>query len=85
MEQCQAPARFELLNVDVEGLDLEVLRSLDFARFRPKMIVVEILGYDLENFKADAIFELLSAKGYRLTGYTHMNAIFRERIGAASE
>ena len=79
LEQCQAPARFELLNVDVEGLDLEVLQSLDFARFRPQMIVVEILGYDLEKFQADPIFELLASKGYRLAGYTHMNAIFRDR------
>ena len=79
LEQLQAPARFELLNVDVEGLDLEVLRSLDFARFRPQMIIVEILGYDLENFKAEPIYELLSGKGYRLKGYTHMNAVFMER------
>ena len=85
LEQLHAPSRFELLNVDVEGLDLEVLRSLDFARFRPKIIIVEILGFDLENYRADPIFEHLSANGYRLAGYTHMNAIFRERIAARAE
>lgn len=79
LEQLRAPNRFELLNVDVEGLDLEVLRSLDFARFRPKMIIVEILGFDLENYRAEPIFEYLSALGYRLAGYTHMNAVFMER------
>ena len=77
--QLGAPNRFELLNVDVEGLDLEVLRSLDFARFRPQMIIVEILGFDLENHRAEPIFEYLSAVDYRLAGYTHMNAVFMDR------
>lgn len=80
--QSHAPNRFELLSVDVEGLDLEVLKSLDFDQFRPRMIVVEILGYDLENYSSEPIFEFLSTKGYRLAGYTHMNAIFIERDSA---
>ena len=79
LEQLRAPSRFELLNIDVEGLDLEVLRSLDLARFRPHMIIVEILGFDLENYRCNPVFEHLSANGYRLAGYTHMNAIFIER------
>ena len=80
LEQCNAPKRFELLNVDVEGLDLEVLRSLDLQRFRPHMIVVEILGCDLENYAAEPIFQHLSAHNYRLSGYTHLNAIFLDRV-----
>jgi FkbM family methyltransferase len=31
----------DLLNVDVEGLDLDVLRSNDWARYRPRRILVE--------------------------------------------
>ncbi len=34
----------DLLNVDVELLELSVLRSIDFKRFRPKVIVIEIQG-----------------------------------------
>jgi FkbM family methyltransferase len=30
-----------ILSVDVEGLDLEVLRSSDWTRYRPEMVVVE--------------------------------------------
>ena len=82
--QLQAPSRFELLNVDVEGLDLEVLKSLDFDQFRPRMIVVEILGYELENYRSEPIFEHLSANCYRLVAYTHMNAIFIDRNFAAA-
>jgi FkbM family methyltransferase len=38
-----APPTFEFLKVDVEGAEAEVLRGADFARFRPKVIVVEAI------------------------------------------
>lgn len=38
-----APASFDFLKIDVEGAEAEVLRSADFARFRPKIIVVEAI------------------------------------------
>ena len=38
-----APPAFEFLKVDVEGAEAEVLRGADFARFRPKVIVVEAI------------------------------------------
>jgi FkbM family methyltransferase len=38
-----APESFEFLKVDVEGAEADVLRGADFARFRPKVIVVEAI------------------------------------------
>jgi FkbM family methyltransferase len=37
--------RVDILSVDVEGWELEVLRGLDFARFRPKVVILENLFY----------------------------------------
>jgi FkbM family methyltransferase len=34
--------RFDLLNIDVEGMDQQLLFSIDFDRFRPKVIALEI-------------------------------------------
>lgn len=34
--------QIDILDVDCEGMDLEVLRSLDFERYRPKIVAVEI-------------------------------------------
>jgi FkbM family methyltransferase len=36
-----APTAFELLSVDVEGAELEVFRSCDLARWRPRIIIAE--------------------------------------------
>jgi FkbM family methyltransferase len=38
----------DILSVDVEGWELEVLRGLDFSRYRPKVMVIENLFSDRE-------------------------------------
>ncbi|WP_439627377.1 FkbM family methyltransferase [Gemmata sp.] len=65
----------DLLSIDIEGLDYEVLRTLDFSRFRPKVICAETLitGTMRHNPRSAA---LLAEKGYELRGLTPPNAIF---------
>jgi len=54
-----------LLSVDVEGLDLEVLRSNDWSRFRPSAIVVEVLGADIQSTLDSEVARYLRDVGYR--------------------
>ena len=35
--------RIDFLNIDVEGADFDVLNSLDFNIYRPKIICIEII------------------------------------------
>lgn len=57
----QAPADFDYLSMDTEGSELQILESLDFARFRPRVITVE------HNFtpSRSRIHALLEAQHYR--------------------
>lgn len=73
-----APPAFDLLSVDAEGHDLEVLCSMDFAEFRPRLVVVEMLDFDLECPRRDPVYEHLSARGYRLVGFTMGNGYFED-------
>ncbi|KKT48350.1 MAG: hypothetical protein UW41_C0032G0008 [Candidatus Collierbacteria bacterium GW2011_GWC2_44_18] len=41
--------QIDLLSVDVEGMDLEVLKSNDWKKYRPRMIICEDLEFDLDN------------------------------------
>jgi FkbM family methyltransferase len=41
--EAHAPLTFEFLKVDVEGAEADVLRGMDFARFRPRVVVVEAI------------------------------------------
>lgn len=64
------------LSVDVEGHDLEVLRSNDWARYRPMAVVAECLGTSLAGALQDPIAGLLGEKGYRAYAKTGNSVIF---------
>ena len=60
--------RIDLMNVDTEGLDLEVLESYDW-RVKPRLIIVEALP-------GSPAAAFLEAKGYGLVGLTKLNSIY---------
>ncbi len=64
-----------LLSVDVEGLDLPVLESNDWSRFRPECICVEHDVADLLEFPKTALYQLLAPLGYKLYAKT-ANTLF---------
>lgn len=53
----------DFLTIDVEGLDYEILKSIDFKRYPFKVICVEVGGSDKINY-ADAVSLLLENNGY---------------------
>jgi FkbM family methyltransferase len=63
------------LSIDTEGLDLAILRTLDFDRFRPSILCVETLVIGTTRVET-AIVDLLKAKGYVVRGSTFVNTIF---------
>ncbi|MBC7801985.1 MAG: FkbM family methyltransferase [Gemmatimonadaceae bacterium] len=70
----------DLLSVDIEGLDEDVLRSHDFTRCRPKLVLVEILGTaGIETVQASPIARLLDDRGYALFSRLHFSALFMDR------
>ena len=59
----------DFLNIDVEGLDYQVLVSNDWNCFKPKVILIEELWSDLEFVvKNSKIKIFLETKGYKLIG-----------------
>jgi FkbM family methyltransferase len=69
----------DFLSVDVEGLDLAVLRSNDWARFRPRCVLVEALGVSLGDVQSGEIYSLLAGNGYELIAKTFNTLVFRQR------
>jgi FkbM family methyltransferase len=68
----------DFISLDVEGLDLEILQSLDYERYASTVICVETLLYDMEQkeSKDSAIIKFLESKGYEIYADTHVNTIF---------
>ena len=53
----------DFLTIDVEGLDYDILKSIDFKRYPFKVICVEVGGSDKINY-ADAVSSLLEENNY---------------------
>ena len=66
-----------LLSIDVEGHEAAVLRSLDFERYRPDLILVEFHVPTLERMQADPKYRLLDERGYELVNWTGLTAFFK--------
>lgn len=65
------------LNIDVEGLEMEVLRSNDWSRVRPAVVAVEIYGSpDMRAALESPAGQELSAQGYELVAKTANTSIF---------
>jgi FkbM family methyltransferase len=66
------------LSIDVEGMDLAILQSLDFNQFRPEVICVETIAFNVRNkgIKLEGITTLLQQEGYFIFADTHINTIF---------
>lgn len=66
----------DFLSIDVEGLDLRVLKSLDFSKYSPKMVLVEVLLTEsIENFFTTDIYNFMKNKNYNFYMKT-FNTIF---------
>jgi FkbM family methyltransferase len=71
----------DLFSVDTEGYDLTILQSLDFTRFRPRVVCAETEAPHGEVNKE--ILDLMASKNYEVRGGTWLNTIFVDRDALA--
>jgi hypothetical protein len=80
------PQGVDLIDIDIEGLDFEVLQEIDFERFRPRLISVEVHGGHYAQkeptggytytIPQERFIEFMKTKGYRLLVPIVLNGIF---------
>jgi len=68
--------RIDFLDVDTEGMDLEVLFSNDWTRFRPDVVLAEMLGAATDAMEDNDIFKFLTGEGYELVARTSRSGMF---------
>lgn len=69
------------LTLDVEGLDEEILKSIDYERNSPIVICVETISFSKNGrgLKNKILIDFLIEKGYLLYADTYINSIFVKR------
>lgn len=70
----------DFMSIDVEGLDLQVLKSNDWTRYRPKVIIVEALTFNLDEPKKNQVYLFLKKKRYELVAKSDKSLIFKSII-----
>lgn len=72
----------DVLNIDVEGMELDILKSIDFSECRPMIIICEMIEYKKALYagkKSQEIFDFLIEKGYSEYAFTGINSIFIDK------
>ncbi len=69
----------DFLSVDVEGLEIAVLRGNDWQRYRPRVVCAEVMGIDLVRCLEHPVYRFLVEQGYELYGRTPLSMLFREK------
>lgn len=68
-----------IMNIDIEGMEREIIESIDFHKFQPFAIIVERIEYStaLQTRKReDGMDELLLSNGYIEYAFTGINSIY---------
>lgn len=71
------PSAPTLVNLDVEGLDVELLKAFPFKKSRPLLWCVESVTYNLKGHtKVPEVGQILEKQGYTCIAENHVNSLF---------
>jgi len=68
----------DFMSIDAEGLDLQVLQSNNWEKFRPKYMLVESLKSDVSQILDCPINKYLTEKGYKFFAKTFNTYFYRD-------
>lgn len=68
-------------SIDLEGMELRVLNAMDFQKYRPFLISIEMIPYEprlVAGRKDEAIISFMKKNGYFEYAFTGVNSIFMD-------
>ena len=76
--------KIDFLSIDVEGNELNVLKGLNFKKYKPKVVVLEFIdpsikefyGHKIENIMSSKIYKFMKNRNYKLVNWIHDDLIF---------
>ena len=77
LEKYSEQTKIDFLNIDVEGLDYEILDSNNWDLFKPTLVCIEIQNSKIDDLKQNKIYKFLIAKSYKLIAITGNSHIFQ--------
>lgn len=75
-EHLPSGTQIDFMTIDAEGFDHEVIVSNDWSRYRPRVILIELLKTGIENLEAHPTAQLLRSQNYRAFAKTYNTFFF---------
>ena len=78
--------KIDFINIDVEGVELDVLKSLDFKTYKPQLICIEIhnkkkmFDTNYKYLKSNEVYNFLINKGYQVVWKKNYSFIFKKKL-----
>ncbi len=69
--------RIDFMSVDVEGLEMNVLKSNNWKVFKPQVVLTEVLEFDFNNFPDTELYYFMKNNGYSFFAKTRNTVIFK--------
>ena len=77
----------DFLTIDVEGNELNVLKGLDFKKYKPKLVALEFINPNnkffyhqkIEDIQKSKVFKFMTNKGYKLSNWVHDDLLFTHK------
>lgn len=69
----------DFMNIDVENLDVDVLKSGDWNKWRPKIVAIEDFAYQAERPKDSEIYRFMNDAGYTMFSRCIYTSFFIEK------
>jgi hypothetical protein len=67
----------DFLNIDAEGLDMEVLQSNNWDKYRPEYVLVESTPFEVFEANGSELYQFMQQAGYSLFAKTYYTYFFK--------
>jgi len=79
LKQHSISAQIDVMTIDVEGHELQVLRSIDWLVCNPTIILIEDLNFDLNHLMENELYTFMINKQYQMVAKT-LNTVFFKKV-----
>jgi hypothetical protein len=74
----------DFISIDVEGFELNVLEGLDFEKYKPKLVILELIDPNIKEFYQQKLSNILNSeinkfmenKKYKLVNWIHDDLVY---------
>ena len=71
-----AGRQIDLLSIDAEGHDLNVLKSLDIKKYKPRLVIIETHIMNMDQIMESELYRFMKANGYYLINWVGFTLFF---------